>query len=278
MILADLIAGRANPWAEVFDATRIKPAAGAKTFLSENLGVGASWSKATSRAASARSRRCRQAPPRCSSSAASARPRSATSRARSTRSRRCAPTSTVSWAGIRSTGPGTAPATARASRPTAASSTAPRPSPWSAASRPDTAAGTTRAGGAGHGPGTADKVAVITGGSVGIGLAVARDSRPRAPTSSWSRATATAPPSSRASSRRVRVAPIAVACDVATAEDCDALDRRGEQRVRRRRHPDQQRRHRLERDHPGGARRQVAVLLGPARHGGGAAGARPGPA
>jgi glycine/D-amino acid oxidase-like deaminating enzyme/nitrite reductase/ring-hydroxylating ferredoxin subunit len=41
MILADLIAGRANPWAAVFDATRIKPVAGAGSFITENLGVGA---------------------------------------------------------------------------------------------------------------------------------------------------------------------------------------------------------------------------------------------
>jgi nitrite reductase/ring-hydroxylating ferredoxin subunit len=41
MILSDLIAGRANPYAEVFDATRIKAVAGARSFISENLGVGA---------------------------------------------------------------------------------------------------------------------------------------------------------------------------------------------------------------------------------------------
>ena len=40
--------------------------------------------------------------------------------------------------------------------------------------------------------------------------------------------------------------------------------------IRRRRHPHQQCRHRLERDHRRGRRRQVAVLLGPARHGRGA--------
>jgi glycine/D-amino acid oxidase-like deaminating enzyme/nitrite reductase/ring-hydroxylating ferredoxin subunit len=41
MILSDLIAGRSNPWAEVFDATRIKPLAGAKSFIAENVGTGA---------------------------------------------------------------------------------------------------------------------------------------------------------------------------------------------------------------------------------------------
>ena len=37
----DLISGRDNPWAAVFDATRIKPLAGAKSFTSENIGTGA---------------------------------------------------------------------------------------------------------------------------------------------------------------------------------------------------------------------------------------------
>ena len=41
MILCDLIRGRDNPWAAVFDATRIKPLAGAKSFISENIGTGA---------------------------------------------------------------------------------------------------------------------------------------------------------------------------------------------------------------------------------------------
>jgi glycine/D-amino acid oxidase-like deaminating enzyme/nitrite reductase/ring-hydroxylating ferredoxin subunit len=40
MILCDLIAGRANPWASLFDAARIKPIAGGPSFLSENLSVG----------------------------------------------------------------------------------------------------------------------------------------------------------------------------------------------------------------------------------------------
>ena len=39
MILCDLISGRDNPWAEVFDATRVKPLAGAKSFISENIGT-----------------------------------------------------------------------------------------------------------------------------------------------------------------------------------------------------------------------------------------------
>jgi glycine/D-amino acid oxidase-like deaminating enzyme/nitrite reductase/ring-hydroxylating ferredoxin subunit len=41
MILADAITGRDNPWAEVFDATRSKPLAGAKSFISENVAAGA---------------------------------------------------------------------------------------------------------------------------------------------------------------------------------------------------------------------------------------------
>ena len=41
MILCDLISGRDNPWAHVFDATRVKPLAGAKSFISENIGTGA---------------------------------------------------------------------------------------------------------------------------------------------------------------------------------------------------------------------------------------------
>jgi Rieske Fe-S protein len=41
MILSDLISGRDNPWADVFDATRVKPLAGAKSFISENVGAGA---------------------------------------------------------------------------------------------------------------------------------------------------------------------------------------------------------------------------------------------
>jgi glycine/D-amino acid oxidase-like deaminating enzyme/nitrite reductase/ring-hydroxylating ferredoxin subunit len=40
MILCDLIAGRANPWAQLFEAARIKPLAGGPSFLSENLSVG----------------------------------------------------------------------------------------------------------------------------------------------------------------------------------------------------------------------------------------------
>jgi glycine/D-amino acid oxidase-like deaminating enzyme/nitrite reductase/ring-hydroxylating ferredoxin subunit len=41
MILSDLISGRDNPWAKAFDATRIKPVAGAKSFIGENVGTGA---------------------------------------------------------------------------------------------------------------------------------------------------------------------------------------------------------------------------------------------
>jgi glycine/D-amino acid oxidase-like deaminating enzyme/nitrite reductase/ring-hydroxylating ferredoxin subunit len=40
MILADLIAGRHNPWAEAFDATRLAPGASIKRLIAENLDVG----------------------------------------------------------------------------------------------------------------------------------------------------------------------------------------------------------------------------------------------
>ncbi len=39
ILLTDLIQGRTNPWAEFYDATRIKPLASARRFLSENIGV-----------------------------------------------------------------------------------------------------------------------------------------------------------------------------------------------------------------------------------------------
>jgi glycine/D-amino acid oxidase-like deaminating enzyme/nitrite reductase/ring-hydroxylating ferredoxin subunit len=41
MIIADLVAGRDNPWLPVFDASRVKPVAGAKEFAKENLSVAA---------------------------------------------------------------------------------------------------------------------------------------------------------------------------------------------------------------------------------------------
>jgi Rieske Fe-S protein len=40
MILADLIAGRTNPWAEAFDSTRFAPRASLTSMVKENLGVG----------------------------------------------------------------------------------------------------------------------------------------------------------------------------------------------------------------------------------------------
>jgi glycine/D-amino acid oxidase-like deaminating enzyme/nitrite reductase/ring-hydroxylating ferredoxin subunit len=45
MILADLASGRANPWAELFDATRVKPVAGGRSFVGENLGAGMEMAK-----------------------------------------------------------------------------------------------------------------------------------------------------------------------------------------------------------------------------------------
>ena len=41
IILSDLILERANPWAAVFDATRVKPVKAAPSFVRENVGVGA---------------------------------------------------------------------------------------------------------------------------------------------------------------------------------------------------------------------------------------------
>jgi glycine/D-amino acid oxidase-like deaminating enzyme/nitrite reductase/ring-hydroxylating ferredoxin subunit len=41
MILTDLIAGRDNPWASLFDSTRFKPLASAKELVKENVNVGA---------------------------------------------------------------------------------------------------------------------------------------------------------------------------------------------------------------------------------------------
>ena len=40
MILSDLIAGRESPWADLYDATRIKPIASAGEFVKENVNVG----------------------------------------------------------------------------------------------------------------------------------------------------------------------------------------------------------------------------------------------
>jgi Rieske Fe-S protein len=40
MILADLIAGRENPWADTYSSTRFKPLASATELVKENLNVG----------------------------------------------------------------------------------------------------------------------------------------------------------------------------------------------------------------------------------------------
>ncbi|MFN4141624.1 FAD-dependent oxidoreductase [Aestuariivirga sp.] len=39
LLLADLAAGRENPWTEIFDATRVRPMASARNFVKENLQV-----------------------------------------------------------------------------------------------------------------------------------------------------------------------------------------------------------------------------------------------
>ena len=41
MVLADLVEGRENPWAKLFDARRVKPLAGGPKFVKEGLGVAA---------------------------------------------------------------------------------------------------------------------------------------------------------------------------------------------------------------------------------------------
>ncbi|HVF53551.1 MAG TPA: FAD-dependent oxidoreductase [Actinomycetota bacterium] len=43
MILSDLILGRDNPWAYLYDSSRIKPAESASTFIQENAKVAAHW-------------------------------------------------------------------------------------------------------------------------------------------------------------------------------------------------------------------------------------------
>ena len=128
------------------------------------------------------------------------------------------------------------------------------------------------AGGSTMDLGLKGKQAVITGGSVGIGLAVAqalaaegvhvaliaRDGArasaaggrdPARPTAC--RRSASGPTCPRPTTSRAPLAEI-------------------EQGFRRRRHPDQQRRHRQQRNHHERAGREVAVLLGPARDGRGA--------
>ena len=45
MVLSDMILGRENPWQEVFDSTRIKPAVSAKRFIGQNLNVAKEYVK-----------------------------------------------------------------------------------------------------------------------------------------------------------------------------------------------------------------------------------------
>ena len=99
----------------------------------------------------------------------------------------------------------------------------------------------------------------------------------RARTSSWrARQEERLKKEARRVAKEYGVKTLAVACDVATRRGLRRARRGDAEEVQGRRHPDQQCRHRLERDDHGGARREVAGLLGPARHGGGAAGARAG--
>ena len=120
MLIADLVEGRDNPWLDLFDATRIKPIAGAAEFVEGNAADRVAPGRRLSRAQAARaSTRWRRARRRSSRSTAAMSPAIATRRARSTRSRRSAPIWAAWSAGTRPTGPGTAPATARASPSTA---------------------------------------------------------------------------------------------------------------------------------------------------------------
>ncbi len=43
MLLSDLILGTENPWAELYDANRVKPAASARKFIQENANVARHW-------------------------------------------------------------------------------------------------------------------------------------------------------------------------------------------------------------------------------------------
>ncbi len=117
--------------------------------------------------------------------------------------------------------------------------------------------------------GLSGKVAVVTGGSVGIGLGVARafaregalvaHRRPRP-----------RPRRGRRGADHRGLRPAASSPTPATSRPptgCASLVEADAQRLRRLRHPRQQRRHRLERDHPRRRRRQVAGLLEPPRHG-----------
>ena len=122
------------------------------------------------------------------------------------------------------------------------------------------------------------KVAVVTGGSVGIGLAIAEGLAAEGVD-----LVIAARGAERVRDEAGRIAGQygvrveGVACDVATREGTDALIADVGRAFGGARHPDQQRRDGLQRDGHGGARRQVAGLLGPARDGRGPARARPWP-
>ncbi len=116
--------------------------------------------------------------------------------------------------------------------------------------------------------GLRDKVAVITGASIGIGLAVAEGLA-----AEGAHIVMAARQGDRLTKEAKRIAKkhgvktLAVACDVATAKGAAKLVAATKKQFKGRRHPHQQRRHRLQRNHHGGGRRQVAVLLGSSRHG-----------
>ena len=117
----------------------------------------------------------------------------------------------------------------------------------------------------------ANKTAVITGASQGIGLAVAK-TRWRARgvhvvlcARNGERAATMA--SAIAAEFGVQALAIAAA-DVTIAADVDRLVRQVEGALWRRRHPHRQCRRRRRRDDHGGLRRTLAALLGTTRHGG----------
>jgi 3-oxoacyl-[acyl-carrier protein] reductase len=109
-----------------------------------------------------------------------------------------------------------------------------------------------------------NKVAVITGGSVGIGLAIAEGLA-----AEGVHVVLAARGAERVQGEAKRIAgefgvrAEGGACDVATRKGTDA-HRRGREGFRRGGHSHRQRRHRQQRDGDGGAGREMAELLGPA--------------
>ncbi len=137
ILLTDILQGRENPWADLYDPGRTNLRA-ARDYVSElaksNVPFGQMGDAGRGRLARARSRPAKAA----SSAAASTRSRSTATRWASwSSSPPPARTSAASWSGTRARSRGTVPATARASRPTATSSTARPRRPFRGPSSPD---------------------------------------------------------------------------------------------------------------------------------------------